>query len=341
MSMALIDGFDYLIASNLVLKWDLAPGWTVVTGVFGKGKAVFTQTTTDLVSTLNTNTVSGRIAVHATIPAFATTTRFQVFKDGGTTQVDVRMDNTGLFFFSRNGTQIGVKAATNFRVSVGQVYWLEAEVIIHSTLGVANLYINSDLVLSQSGLNTQATANQYFNQVGLGGGNGVGGTTYDDFHYWDFTAGDVNVFPYTEHIIDTQLANVVGTNTTWNKGGTVINANNYQQVNEANEDGDTTYVFMSASGAGDIDSYGFGNLTEISGTIGTIAINTIARIDDAGPHVYKNYSLSGGSNAVSANITPGASYVNAQTFQGTDPNTGVAWTISGRNAAQFGYKFIS
>jgi hypothetical protein len=337
--MQFMDGFDYLTAANLGLKWDASVGFALVTpGVYGKGSAV-SASNNAMVHTLNTNTASGNSAFHFNTPALNTVITIASWRDGGTTQVDLRMSGGGDLYFTRNGTSIGTVIPPALRITAGIYYWLEAQIIVHQTLGQLKLYIGSSLALSLTGLNTQNTANQYFNQVTIQGNNSP--TLYDNYHFWDPSAGDVSAFPYGEHIIDTKLANAVGSNTTWNKGGSTINANNYQQVNEANEDGDTTYVFMSASGAGDIDSYGWATLSESTGTIGTIAINTIARIDDAGPHTYDHYTLSGGSSALSSAITPLSSYDNEQTFQGTDPNTGVAWTIAGRNAAQFGYKLIS
>lgn len=337
MSMQFMDGFDYLTAANLNLKWDNSPVWSLVTGVYGKGLALdATSEANPLVHTLATNFATGMIALHVVVNNLNNTIQIHAWRDTATIQVDIRMDTTGAIFFTRNGTTIGV--VSPIRLVSNSTNWIEAQVIIHGSLGQANLYINGVLALSQSGLNTQSTANRFFNQVALFGSNGA--YFYDSYHFWDPSAGDVTGFPYGEHIIDTKLANAVGSNTTWNRGGTNT-GNNFSQVNEANEDGDTTYVFMAASGAGDIDSYGFVNLSETTGTIGTIAINSISRIDDAGPHTYDNYTLSSGNSALSSPISPGATYLNAQTFQGTDPNTGVAWTVAGRNAAQFGYKLIS
>ena len=345
MAMKFMDGFDYLTNPNLALKWDSTiTNWNSLTpGIYGKGSAILIHDANQLIHTLNANYASGCIGMHIQVNYLpGANIAFMLWKDAATTQVDLRIDATGALFFTRNGTAIGSSTLPQYRLTSGQTYWIEAQVVIDSSLGQANLYINSNSVLAQTGLNTKNTSNLYFNQVGIQGSNTYSNLLNgDNFHFWDLSVGDVGGFPYGEHIIDTQLANAVGTNTTWNEGGSIINASNYAQVNEAHEDGDTTYVAMSASGAGDIDSYGFANLVETAGTIGTVAINTIARIDDAGPHTYEHYTLSGGTSALSSDISPGANYLNEQTFQGTDPHTGVAWTLAGRNAAEFGYKLIS
>jgi hypothetical protein len=329
------DGFDYLVAANLNLKWDSSPSWSIFSGVYGKGKAV-QGNANPLTHTLATNYASGMCAFHLQSVSLIAE-QIHLWSDTGTIQVDLRRDVTGAFFFTRNGTTIG--STSSYRISAASTNWIEAQVIIHGSLGQANLYVNGVSVLTQTGLNTQATGNSYFNQISLKTQN-ANNSIFDNYHFWDFTVGDAATgFPYGEHIIEASLAIAVGTNTTWNRGGTNT-GNNYSQVNEANEDGDTTYVWMSSSGAGDIDSYGFAT-QQTPGSIGFVAINTIVRIDDAGPHTYEHYTLSSGSSNVSAALTPGASYLNIQTFQGTDPHTSALWTTAGRNAAEFGFEFIS
>jgi hypothetical protein len=331
MAMIFIDGFDYLTAANIALKWSTG-SVGLNTGVYGKGKSINGNATINVA-----NAPNGMVGFH-----FYTGTQVAeqivIFSDAGTNQIDLRTSAIGQLFFTRNGTTIGT--TTGSILAPNQWYWIEVQITISTTVGIANLYVNAVSVLAQSGLDTQTSGNAYFNQIEIASSANQT-QLFDSFHYWNSTAGDVTTYPYGEHIIDTQLANAVGSNTTWNKGGSTINAQNYEQVNEANEDGDTTYVWMSASGAGDIDTYGWAPLVELSGNIGTIAINTISRIDDPGPHIYDHYTLSSGVPALSSGISPGSSYINHQTFQGTDPDTSNPWTVTSRNNAQFGYEFIS
>jgi hypothetical protein len=338
MSMLFMDGFDYLVAANQTLKWTSGGIAAVVGGVYGKGSAVRGAT---LIKTFVSSYASGMVGFHYNPGTQALgLTQVVQFNDSGTAQVDLRFNSAGQLFFTRNGTTIG--NTTTFFIQSNVWYWIEVQVVISTTVGQANLYINGVSFLSQSGLNTQNTGNATFNQTEIIV-NANQAQIFDSFHCWNTVSGfngDVAQFPYGEHIIDTELANAVGSNTTWNRGGTNT-GNNYSQVNEANEDGDTTYVYMSSSGAGDIDSYGWAILLESSGNIGALAINTIARIDDAGPHVFENYTLSSGSSALSSGQSPSSTYLNFQTFQNLDPHTSLLWTIAGRNAAQFGYEFIS
>ena len=210
------------------------------------------------------------------------------------------------------------------------------QVTVDPAVGVAKLYIGNTLALNGTGLNTRNTSNSFFQKLNIHGLNGIG--SFDSFHFWDLSAGDVTAFPYGEHIIDSQLPNGVGSNTTWTRGGNNT-GNNYSQVNEANADDDTTYVITNTPN--NIDSYGFAPLVETTGNIGTIAVNTIDRYDDAGPHVFDHFVKSGVSTALSAGVSGTASYNNHQSFFGTDPATGIAWTVAGRNSMEGGFKFIS
>lgn len=335
MTMLFMDGFDYLTSGNLILKWDSTTGAglsTTSTGVYGRGKMVSNGANgSTLTKTLPSNIVTGFQGFHF----FYGTTVAQTiceFRETGAAQCDIRVDATGHLFATRNGTTIG--SVSTFQMTSPQWYWIEVKVVISTTVGVAEIKVNGAFVANNgvSNLNTQNTANAFFNQIRGGFSQGSG---LDSYHVWDTTAGDITTY-MGERVIDTQLANATGTNAAWTKNG---GSNNFDRVNEANEDGDTTY--NSSATPNQIDSFNFPSLFESTGTIGTVAVNTIDRNDDATPRTFDHYCLSSGVAALSAPITPGANYVNHQTFFGTDPNTAAAWTITNWNAAEWGYKEIS
>jgi hypothetical protein len=338
MAMIFIDGFDYIINTNQGLKWTvISSNPSIITpGIYTKGSAG--QALNQYVI-FPTNYVTGMIGFHIFINSYRNTEAAVVWLDstlGSSTQVELRLDGSGGFYFTSNNNVIGSTVASSFRLSTGQWYWVEAQVTISLTVGVANLYINGVSALAQSSLNTrQGTTNTFFTAVGPWPNGSFNNYIIDNFHFWDTTAGDVSSFPYGEHIIDTQLATGVGANTTWSNSGA---ATNFGCINEAHEDADTTYVFTNSSG--NIDSYAFANLAETTGTIGTIAVNLIERVDDGLGHVVQMFTQSSAATVLSSNVSPGAAYSNSQRFFGTDPNTSTAWKIAGRNAAKFGQKLI-
>jgi hypothetical protein len=325
--MLFMDGFDYLTVADLTMKWDTTSG-SLQTGVYGYGKCLkgFAQT-----ATLGSNVVTGGQSFHFYTGTLTASTVCE-FRETGSAQCDLRYDSSGTLFFTRNGTTIGVVADASTRLVSNTWYWIEAKVTISDASGIANVKVNGIAVLTQSSLDTKNTANAYFNQVKV---NGSGTLQIDNYHVWDTTAGDVADY-MGESVIETQLPSAAGSNADWTKNG---GSTNFSRVNEANEDGDTTYV--SSSTANQIDSYAFTNLTATSGTIRTIAVNTIDRNDDATPRTFDHYVKSSSATALSSNISPSAGYKNHQRFFAQDPNTTAAWTVAGRNAAEFGYKLIS
>ena len=101
------------------------------------------------------------------------TARPFVFYDSGSVQVDLRMDNNGFVFFTRNGTQLGNKSAIPWPSSYHA--YLQAKIVISPTSGVVQLQIdgvdmpdNTGGTMNYSGQNTRATANSTVNQFEFG-----------------------------------------------------------------------------------------------------------------------------------------------------------------------------
>ena len=329
--MIFMDGFDYLATGSGGLKWDGNYN-TLVTGVYGNGKAI-NNMSSGITKTLGANFVTAFFGFHFNPGSPIAAGTLCAWLDGGTIQVDLRLDATGALFFTRNGTTIGSVGASGTRLQANTWYWIEAKVTIDASAGVAEVKVNGSSVLAGSSLNSKNTSNAYFNQIRVNTVTSAG--AIDSFHFWDTTAGDVTTY-MGETVIDTKLPNAVGSNSAWTANG---GTHNYDRVDEANQDGDTTYV--SSATASQIDSYGFANLTATAGTIRTVAVNTIDRDDDATPRVIEHFVKSSSATALGASISPSSGYKNHQSIFPTDPNTSSAWTVAGRNAAEFGVELIS
>lgn len=326
------DGFDYLTLANMGLKWDTATGGGLITGAYGKGKGVQNVSAT---KTLGANISEGYVCFHFFYATVAACTIHR-WDDSGTAQATLQTDATGALFFTRGtGTTIGSVGLPATRLVANTLYFFVARVKIDPTGGIAELKVNGSFVLNSgvTNLNTRNTANSFFNQVRIVAASN--NSWHDSYHVWD-TAGGDNFSGYiAETIIDTKLANGAGSNAAW----TPNSGTNFSRVNEANEDGDTSY--NASATPNQIDSFPFANLDETSGAILDVAINSIDRIDDATPRTFDHFVKSSSTTALSAPISPSGSYVNHQTFWPNDPNTSTAWTVTTRNAAEFGYKEIS
>ena len=95
------------------------------------------------------------------------------FTDGTVAQVALRLDPSGIFSFSSGGdsaassgvatTAIGSPAG--FAFPSNSFHYVEVEVVISATVGIANLYVDGVAWLTQSGLNTKFTSNTYMTSI--------------------------------------------------------------------------------------------------------------------------------------------------------------------------------
>jgi hypothetical protein len=115
---------------------------------------------------------------------------------------------------------------------------------------------------------------------------------------------------------------------------------NYPYVNEAQQDGATSYVYDST--AGDADFYGIGSITSTPAT--TIAVTTRGYMQksDAGSRTAAVQLKSGATTVASPTLTLTTSgWQWAWRMDLTDPNTSAAWTAAAVNAAQIGPTVVS
>jgi hypothetical protein len=113
--------------------------------------------------------------------------------------------------------------------------------------------------------------------------------------------------------------------------GTVANPSN---VSELRQDGDTSYVFTNT--VNNLDLYGTAGLSTTPNAIINLALKSLVRMDDAGPHTYKNRLSSAGTTSDGSNLSLSSSYQWSWTNYPTDPNGGGAWTFSRVNGALIG-----
>jgi hypothetical protein len=162
-------------------------------------------------------------------------------------------------------------------------------------------------------------------------------TNMDDLYVCD-DSGPVNNDFLGDVSVEALFPNAAGTNADWAATGA---GTNHEAVDETTPDDDTTYV--ASSTATDKDLYNFDSMTLTSGTVFGVQLNCYARRDDAGNRVMNLIAESNGTeNLGTSNIdvlNPTYSYFNE--IYELDPDTAVAWTVSGINAAEFGQQVVS
>lgn len=220
----------------------------------------------------------------------------------------------------------------------GNWYYIEMKVTISNSIAadscivrvneveVINVDAGEDLQVS---VNATADVIRIINVIGQSiddlyvfDGNDGGGTepTNDDF------VGDVKV---VTHFPD---GNGATNNFT---GSDADSVDNYLLVDENPTDDDTTYVESSI--IGHIDLYTVDDITDTPITIHAIQINSVVRKDDSGTKTVRPVIRPTSTNFFGASKSPqDGVYSNETEVLNEDPETEMAWTKSGFNAAEFG-----
>lgn len=251
------------------------------------------------------------------------------FRDGAGDVFSVFcMDADGAIRVVRGSTStaniLGTSAAGVIVVNT----WVHVEVVFtrSTTVGTVDVYLNGNPVpvLSLTGLNNGATD---ITAIGL---NGVTNVTcdYDDLYVWDTAAqqGDLQAVILRPSTNDGAQQ--------W----TPLASTNISQVQDTTFDGDTTY--NSSSTSGQVDSFNIDSFATMPLSIKAAQVVTVARKDDAGLRQVRGRLKSGATVSNGVTQTLALSYNVYRDLYLVDPDTGVAWTLSGIQAAKVQYENI-
>jgi hypothetical protein len=243
----------------------------------------------------------------------------RVFVDGPAGELRVYRDSTLL------GTTSGLGMV------VGDWYYIEFKVTTHDSTGSFELHVDEVNVLSASGIDTQAGADAYHDRFRCAG-NGGDNPEWDDIYFLDSTGSSNNDFLGNVRVV----AISPDGDDTANWTTSTPSANHYENVDENPCDEDTSYVEESTANLTDLYDYE----APISlGDIHGIQINTVCRETDA-----TNFSLitpiesNGTQYDDSPQIVGTPDWLTVVRLEEEDPDTNVAWTEPGLNAAKFGVK---
>ncbi len=253
---------------------------------------------------------------------------FLTVYDSGTAQWSLVVFSSGALGIIRSNAST-VQAQTGPGVvAPNQWYGIELQVTVNSSGGAAEIWLGGVVVLTATGLNTQASANAYGNQVAIGdiNNNGLSGPMFDDFRVWDNTGGSQNAPVQLDRRLITKLPSGAGTNTAWSPNGA---AANWQCVDETPPDGDTTYV--SSTGL-NVDDYAMPS-AGLSSAPTMVVAKSYARKDDSATRALEVGVLSGSTTSFGSPYTMNSTYAFYDSCISVDPNTSAAWTAAGADAA--------
>jgi len=243
--------------------------------------------------------------------------------------------STGSFGVFVNGTELELKrgstvlgTTSGLGLTTDTWYWLELKVVCHDSTGSYELRIGESDVLSASGVDTQ-DGTAIYEKVVLGN-TSYSNTEfrYDDFYICDSTGSDNNDF-LGECTVTALRPNIAGNSSDFTSSGS-----NFDNVNEAEVDDDTTYV--ESDTVGHKDTYGYQNLGSATEILG-VQINTQCRETDAESFNIKTVTRVNSTDYTNSAQAVGASdFVNKMDIRELNPNGDVAWTDTTLNSAEFG-----
>lgn len=332
MSLEFMDGFDHY--QTFSQKWDnnaSGNNSNQTPARFGGGSASFFTGTIALsqgqLSAVSTRIIGFALYINNSGIAAGGIVNFLL---AGTTQCDLRYTSTGQLQVTRNGTVLGT---STFQMLTFVWYYIEISVTINGSTGAFDVHVNGTSVLSASGVNTANAGGTTTDSLKIGCTTGQGqNLNFDDLYILNTSGAANNTFLGDSRIV-TQVPNSDGTHTAWTPSS---GTNRYSRVNEIPPDGDSSYIFDSTPG--DENTFGF-PATTISGTgvVAAVQVNMCARKDDVTTRSIEDLCHSGGSDFAGANIYALiTTYLIYRQIRETDPATGLAWTLAGVNAAQFG-----
>ena len=266
--------------------------------------------------------------------------------DSGTSQVTLCVNSVGQLYVTRGTSsgslvsgQVAPLATSVNALQTNVWYFLEFMSVINSTTGSATVRVNGVNWINVSSVNTQNSANSTANTIQIGFDSGSipsipNVILVDDLYICDSTGTKNNTF-LGDCRVETLYPNGAGANTNW----TPKSGANYTNVNEAQFDGDTSYV--SSCTVNQVDTYTMNSLpttpVKIFGIQQTFAVSK----SDAGNRSASGQILSGGSTTANSAAGVPNSYLFMRNIAELDPATGVSWVASGVNSVQTGIKLVS
>lgn len=322
------DGFDHYNSTTLLAaKWGAivnSPLFT--TGRGGVGQAV--------------RLYSGRACSRAVAGNPATVVCGFAFKylAGGNTPIFRALDGstvhfqlyfnyaTGVLGAYRNTTLLGETVPGAAGAATTDFIYIELRVTVDDVAGSVVVRVNGAEVLALSGIDTRNGASAQITTVQIWGGQDA---VFDDFYLCDTTGALNNDFLGDVKVV-TLYPNGAGDSTDF----TPLSGANYENVDEAIADGDTTYV--QSSTVGHKDFYSFEGLSYTPEAIHGVQAVTVVRKDDAGTREVRVVTKSGATTTPGAAHALGTSYGVAMDLLELNPNDAGAWSRSDIDALQVG-----
>lgn len=333
MAMRFVDSFDHYVTADLATKYEVYSGATISSGNgrFATDSVRFTSTSHAITKVLDSQAtwIVGFAMRLSSVTGSGNV--FLTFIDSATTHVDLRTNTSGNLVATRNGTTLG----TSTQVFSNNTYhYIEVKVTIADAAGVVSVYVDGVQWLNLTSQDTRNGANASADRIRFGS-MAVSSITLDidDLVIMD-TTGGVNDDFIGEVRVKVILPDGAGNSAQFTPSA----GSNYQNVDDAAPDSDTTY--NESSTTNHIDSFTYQN-PGLGATVLAVQWNGYARKTDAGTRQIAPHVRISSTDYTGSTLTLASSYTQYRQVYDVSPATAIAWTESEIDGAEFGVKVIA
>jgi hypothetical protein len=339
-----VEGFDYYPAitgvTGVAGRWTLnnTASTSLTTGRFGDGQALFSSPSTSQFLTRaipSTNTIACGVAIRISDASEVNAARRLIeFRNASGPQCGVGINASGeiIAYRSTTATVLGTASGVTFSDTVW--HYIEVEAFVHDSTGFINVYKDGTQILAVSGVDTRQQTADTITFFRLYGTDGTG--AQPNVFAWDDVYVTDQATRLGECRVKTLYPNGATADADWTPSG---GGDNYQQVDEAQVDGDTTYV--ASDTPGDLDFYTMTDLGFAPDTVHAVQLTMSARKDDAETRAVRLKLKSGAVVEDGATQAMAGSYQYFSDVYEEDPDVVGPWTASSVNAMQIGIETVT
>lgn len=252
--------------------------------------------------------------------------------ESATHHLNVALSSTAPFdLIVRNGST--TLATLTAGITTGTWYYIELVGKIHDSTGYYEVWMNGVSLGSGTSQDTRnggtGTCDRYELGSSLENSTLNNNTVKFDDTYFGTVSGSDHLGDVREAIL---LPSGAGTSTQFTPSA----GSNYQNVDDATSDSDTTY--NSDSTVSDKDTFAMGNLPSTAGSVWSARQILYARKDDAGSRTARQVIRVSGTDYEGSSLTLSDTYLPFIELRTVSPATSSAWTQSEIDGCEHGYK---
>lgn len=251
-------------------------------------------------------------------------------RSGTTNYVNILFNPVGGITAKRDTVDLGSSVPGLF--TSDNWYYVEVETIISDTVGRVTVYVNGVSVLNLTAQDTKNGTATTVDNIAIqaatssygAGSNGV--YWYDDLYVTDTST------KLGESRVETLYPNADTAVKQWTP---LTGTENYAMVDEAQCDGDATYVYSQTAAT---DNYDFANLSDNPASVRAVQAVTFAKKTDTATRNIYLQTVSGATTSDGPAIPLLSTYTRFNRIMETDPATSAAWAYTAVNAVKGGPK---